>query len=164
MIAGLSDCPAWARGEGVLVEDSVVKHQWQIELGERRVETLKSVSGITLKQEYIELLQNSPDGKPVPDLVLGGPEFFGTLTLTRGLDKSEKFTQWILDSKDPARKEASSPTLVLAYVNEQNNKVVKRFQIEGARLTSWSAADLSAGDSSAVEETLELAYLSANPI
>ncbi|WP_405792494.1 phage tail protein [Streptomyces sp. NBC_00029] len=100
----------------------------------------------------------------VPDLVLGGPEFFGTLTLTRGLDKCEKFTQWILDSKDPARKEASSPTLVLAYVNEQNNKVVKRFQIEGARLTSWSAADLSAGDSSAVEETLELAYLSANLI
>ncbi|MFD9305431.1 phage tail protein [Streptomyces sp. NPDC060048] len=161
MITGLLDCPARAHGDGVFME--VVKHQWQIELGDRRVETLKSVSGVSVKQEYIQLLQNSPDGKPIPDLVLGAPESFGTLTLTRGLDKSEKFTQWILDSKDPAKAEAGSQTIVLAYVNEQN-EVVRRFRFEGARASGWSAPDLSAGDSSAVEETLELTYVSANPL
>lgn len=163
MITGLLDCPSWAHGDGVFMEDNLVKHQWQIELGERRVETLKSVSGISFKQEYIQLLQNSPDGKPVPDLVLGAPEFYGTLTLTRGLDKSERFTQWISESRDPAKAESSSQTIVLAYVNERN-EVVRRFQFEGARPSSWSAPDLSAGDSSAVEETLELTYVSANPI
>ncbi|MER5566023.1 phage tail protein [Streptomyces goshikiensis] len=85
------------------------------------------------------------------------------MTLTRGLDKSERFTQRISESRDPAKAESSSQTIVLAYVNERN-EVVRRFQFEGARPSSWSAPDLSAGDSSAVEETLELTYVSAHPI
>ncbi|MFH8565459.1 hypothetical protein [Streptomyces sp. NPDC017988] len=97
------------------------------------METLKSVSGVSFKQEYIQLLQNSPDGQPVPELVLGAPEFYGTLTLTRGLDKSEKFIQWLLDSRDPVK-------------------------------TGWGAPDLSAGDSSGVDETLELVYTSCTPL
>ncbi|MER6777908.1 MULTISPECIES: phage tail protein [unclassified Streptomyces] len=145
------------------MEDNVVEHQWQIELGDRRVETLKSISGFSFKQDYVQLLQNAPDGKPVPDLVLGAPEFFGTLTLTRGLDRSEKFTQWLLDSKDPAKTEGGSQPLVLAYVDAQNN-AVRRFQFEGARASSWSAPDLSAGDSWAVDETLELTYVSVTPL
>ncbi|MER5418126.1 phage tail protein [Streptomyces virginiae] len=145
------------------MEDDVVKHQWQIELGDRRVETLKGVSGISSEQEYIEMPQNSPDGEPVPDFVLDAPEFFGTLALTRGLDRSGPFSQWIMESKDPAKAEASSRTIVLAYVNERN-EVVRRFQIEGARLTSHSSPDLSAGDSSVLEETLEIAYTSVSPL
>ncbi|MFD7020512.1 phage tail sheath C-terminal domain-containing protein [Streptomyces sp. NPDC059928] len=139
-------------------------HRWQIELGDRRVETLKGVSGVSFKQEYIQLVQNSPDEKPVPDLVLGAPEFFGTLTLTRrSMDKSENFTQWLLDSRDPAKTENRSQTIVLAYVNAQNN-TVKRLQFDGARASSWSAPDLSAGDSSAADETLELDYISVTPL
>ncbi|MFF5808933.1 phage tail protein [Streptomyces sp. NPDC012746] len=145
------------------MEDNVVKPQWQIELGDRRVEKLKSVSGFSFKQEYAQLLQNTPDGKPAPDLALGAPEFFGTLTLTRSMDKSEKFTQWLSDSRDLSKTEGSSQTLVLSYVNVQNN-VVRRFQFEGARASSWSAPDLSAGDSSAVDETLELTYVSVTPL
>lgn len=145
------------------MEDHVVKHQWQIELGDRRVETLKSVTGVTVEQEYVELLQNSPDGKPVPDLVLGAPAFFGTLTLTRGADKSEKFTQWILDSRDPTKTEASAQDLILVYVNEQNG-AVKKFQLAGARPTSWSATDLAAGETGQVDETLELKFITCDPV
>ncbi|MEU5431169.1 phage tail protein [Streptomyces olivoreticuli] len=145
------------------MEDNVVKHQWHIELGDRRVETLKSVSGVSFEQEFIELVQNSPDGKPVPDLVLGAPKFFGTLTLTRSMDKSEKFTQWLLDSRNPTKTESSSQTIVLAYVNAQND-AVKRFQFEGARASSWSGTDLSAGDTSAADETLELKYISVTTL
>lgn len=139
--------------------DNVVKHQWQVGLGDRQVETLKSVSGISFKQEYIELLQNNPEEKPVPDLVLGAPEFFGTLTLTRAMDKSEVFTQWILDSRDPTKTESSAQELTLAYVSAQNHPVV-RFKLEGARPSSWSAPDLAAGDSGEVDETLELTFVS----
>lgn len=121
--------------------DNAVKYQWQVELGERRVETLKSVSGINLDQEG----------------------FFGTLTLTRGVDKSEKFTQWIVDSKDPTKSENSAQTIVLAYVNAQN-EAVKRFQVEGARASSWTSPDMTADVSSAVDETLELTYTSCTPL
>ncbi|MEV7512648.1 phage tail protein [Streptomyces sp. NPDC091201] len=145
------------------MEDHVVKHQWQIELGGRRVETLKSVAGVSIEQEYVELLQNSPDGKPVPDLVLGEPALFGSMTLTRGMDKSDTFTQWIMDSRDPAKTESSAEDIVLVYVNAQNDSV-KKFQLTGARPTSWSAADLAAGETGQVDETLELKYITCDPI
>ncbi|MFF3431399.1 phage tail protein [Streptomyces sp. NPDC002602] len=145
------------------MEDDVVKHRWYLEVGDRRLEPLTSVSGLALDQEYVKVPQSSRDEKPVPDFGLGAPEFFGTLTLTRSPDHSDLFTQWISDSKDPAREEAGSQSLVLSCVNERN-EVVKRFQVEGARVASWSRPDLSAGDSSAVEETLELTYVSVNPI
>ncbi|WP_328761038.1 phage tail protein [Streptomyces sp. NBC_00272] len=162
MITRLLNCPVRAHRNGVLVEDSAVKYQWQVELGDRRVETLKSVSGVSFSQEFIQLVQNSPDGKPVPDLVMGAPELSGTMTLTRGLDRSEKFTQWISDSRDPSRA-TDTQAIVLAYVDAQNN-AVKRIQFEGARASSWTSPDLSAGDSSKADETLEITYLSCNPI
>ncbi|WP_329030559.1 MULTISPECIES: phage tail protein [unclassified Streptomyces] len=146
-----------------MAEDHAVKHQWQIELGGCRVETLKSVTGVTIDQEYVELLQNSPDGKPVPDLVLGAPSFFGSMTLTRGKDKSDKFTQRILDSRDPTKTEASAEDIILVYVNAQNDSV-RKFQLAGARPTSWSAADLAAGETGQVDETLELKFASCGPV
>ncbi|MEU1120552.1 MULTISPECIES: phage tail protein [unclassified Streptomyces] len=146
-----------------MVEDHAVKHQWQIELGNRRVETLKSVTGVTVDQEYVELVQNSPDGKLVPDLVLGAPSFFGSLTLTRGMDKSDAFTQWILDSRDPTKAAASAEDIILVYVNTQNDSV-RKFQLAGARPTSWSAADLAAGETGQVDETLELKFITCDPV
>ncbi|MFI1682995.1 phage tail protein [Streptomyces sp. NPDC020607] len=143
--------------------DNVDKHQWQVELGDRRVETLKSVSGVPFQQEYTQLVQNSPDGKPVPDLVLGAPEFFGTLALTRAMDKSEKFTQWILDSQDPTKSEGSAQGLVLAYVDAQGH-AVKKFLLEGASVSSWAAPDLAAGDSGEADETLELTFVTCTPM
>ncbi|WP_030617057.1 phage tail protein [Streptomyces sclerotialus] len=145
------------------MEDHAVKHQWQVELGNRRVETLKSVTGVTIEQEYVELSQNSPDGKPVPDLVLGAPAFFGTLTLTRGMDKSDKFTQWIMDSRDPTKTEASAEDIILVYVNAQND-TVRKFQLTGARPISWSTTDLAAGETGQVDETLELQFVTCDPV
>ncbi|MFJ7209865.1 phage tail protein [Streptomyces sp. NPDC098789] len=142
------------------MEDNVVKHQWKIELGGRRVETLKSVTGMAIDQEYVELVQNSPDGKPVPDLVLGAPSSFGNLTLTRAMDKSDTFTQWIMDSRNPTKIEDSAEDIVLVYVNPQNG-AEKKFQLTGARPTSWSAQDLTAGQA---DETLELKFVSCDPI
>ncbi|MEV0597679.1 phage tail protein [Streptomyces sp. NPDC050315] len=145
------------------MEDKAVKHQWQVELDGRRVETLKSVSGATIEEEYVELSQTSPDGKPVPDLVEGAPAFFGTMTLTRGMDKSDAFTQWILDSRDPTKIEESAQDLVLVYVNAQNN-AVKKFHVTDACPTSGSAADLAAGETGQVDETLEVKYVTTEPI
>jgi hypothetical protein len=79
------------------------------------------------------------------------------------MDKSDKFTQWILDSRDPTKTEDSAQTLILAYVNTQNN-AVKRFQFDGARASSWSGADLAAGDSGEVDETVELTFVSCDPV
>ncbi|MEU8965894.1 phage tail protein [Streptomyces sp. NPDC048491] len=144
------------------MEGNVVNNQWHVELDDCRVETLKSVSGVSFTQEYTQLLQNSPDGKPVPD-VLGTPDFSGTLTLTRSMDKSDKFTQWIMDFRDPTKTEGSAQTFTLAYVNAQNNEV-KRLQFEDVRVSNWSGPGLAAGDSGEVEETLELTFVSCDPV
>ncbi|MFF9147184.1 hypothetical protein ACF1BN_20215 [Streptomyces sp. NPDC014861] len=48
-------------------------------------------------------------------------------------------------------------------MNAQNDSV-KKFQLTGARPTSWSAADLPAGETGQGDETLELTYITCDPV
>ncbi|MEV6552866.1 hypothetical protein AB0M57_29785 [Streptomyces sp. NPDC051597] len=96
-------------------DDAVVTYQGQVELGGLRVETLKSVSPITADQEYIDVVSKTPDGKALWDYVHGLPGW-KNVTLTRGSDKSEAFTQWIQEARDPASNGAEQH-LILVLVN-----------------------------------------------
>ncbi|MFG2496488.1 hypothetical protein ACGFSD_36340 [Streptomyces caniferus] len=52
---------------------------------------------------------------------------------------------------------------MLVYVDAQNN-VVKKFQVTGARPTSWSGMDLAAGETGQVDETLQLKFITCDPV
>ncbi|MFD9334635.1 phage tail protein [Streptomyces sp. NPDC060028] len=158
MIAAGWLAPCGHRRMGCVLEETVVGYRWQLELGGQRVETLKSVSSVSLTREFIEMAENTPEGKLVSSRVSGPPSDGGTLTLTRAMDKSDTFTKWIRDSLVSDAADGSGQDLVLVYVNAKNEPV-KKFLFEGAFPTSWSGSELSAGDSSATDETIEISYV-----
>ncbi|MFI9204703.1 phage tail protein [Streptomyces sp. NPDC053048] len=134
-------------------------YQCQIELGGLRVETLKSVSAITVDQEYIDVVSMTPSGKIERDYVHGLPEW-KTVTLTRSGDKSEEFTKWIQEARDPAATGVERD-LILAFVNAKNEPV-KKISFARVHPVSWSGPGVTAGESGVGEETLELRYLDSD--
>ncbi|MFI5672779.1 phage tail protein [Streptomyces sp. NPDC051704] len=139
-----------------MLDNEVVAYQCQVELGGLRVETLKGVSGVTVDQEYIDVVSMTPDGAVQWDYAHGLPGW-KTLTLTRTADKSEEFTKWIQDARDPAAAGAERD-LVLVFVNAKNEPV-KKLSFARVHPVSWSGPGVTAGESGVGEETLELRYL-----
>ncbi|MFA7759435.1 phage tail protein [Streptomyces sp. NRRL B-2790] len=127
-----------------------------MELGGLRVETLKSVSTITADQEYIDVVSMTPSGKIELDYVHGLPGW-KNMTLTRSADKSEEFTRWIQEARDPAAAGVERD-LVLVFVNARNEPI-RKMSFARVHPVSWSGPGVTAGESGAGEETLELRYL-----
>ncbi|MFD4135371.1 phage tail protein [Streptomyces goshikiensis] len=142
--------------DGRMLDDAVVTHQCQVELGGLRVETLKSVSAVTVDQEYIDVVSMAPSGKIQWDYVQGLPGW-KNVTLTRSADKSEVFTKWIQEARDPAAT-GEERDLVLVFVNARNEPV-KKMSFARVHPVSWSGPGVTAGESGVGEETLELRYL-----
>ncbi|ARF53091.1 phage tail protein [Streptomyces gilvosporeus] len=139
-----------------MLDTAVVTYKCQVELGGVRVETLKSVSTITVDQEYIDVVSMTPSGKIEWDYVHGLPGW-KNVTLTRSADKSEKFTRWIQDARDPAATDVERD-LVLVFVNAKN-EAIKKMSFARVHPVSWSGPGVTAGESGVGEETLELRYL-----
>ncbi|MGD3112312.1 phage tail protein [Streptomyces sp. YGL11-2] len=137
-------------------DTAAVAYQCQVELGGLRVETLKSVSAITVDQEYIDVVSMTPDGKITWDYTHGLPGW-KNVTLTRSADKSDEFTRWIQEARDPAAS-GGERDLVLVFVNAKNQPV-KKMSFARVHPVSWSGPGVTAGESGVGEETLELRYL-----
>ncbi|MBM7168470.1 phage tail protein [Streptomyces sp. G44] len=134
-------------------------YQCQVELGGLRVETLKSVSAITAEQEHIDVVSMTPAGRIAWDYVNGLPGW-KNVTLTRSADKSEEFTRWIQEARDPAATGVERD-LILVFVNARNEPV-KKMSFAQVHPVSWSGPGVTAGESGVGEETLELRYLDAD--
>ncbi|MEU2288985.1 phage tail protein [Streptomyces sp. NPDC013178] len=146
-------CKRQREGEYVM-DASVVARQCQVELGGLRVEALKSVTAVTDAQEVIDVVPLTLSAKNQWDYVHGpGGK---NMMLTRTADRSEEFTRWIQDVRDPAVK----PDLVLVFVNAKNEPV-KKMSFAQVHPVSWSRLGVTPGGSGVGEETLELRYLDA---
>ncbi|WP_306312083.1 phage tail protein [Streptomyces hydrogenans] len=139
-----------------MLDESVVAYQCQVELDGLGVETLKSVSVITADQECIDVVSMAPSGKVEWDSVFGLPGW-KNVTLTRTADKSEEFTKWIQEARDPAAAGVERD-LVLVLVNAKKEPV-KKMSFARVQPVSWSGPGVTAGGSGVGEETLELRYL-----
>ncbi|MFD7261657.1 phage tail protein [Streptomyces sp. NPDC059874] len=139
-----------------MLDSAIVTYRVQVELGGLRVETLKSVSAITVDQEYIDVVSMTPSGKVEQDYehALAG---WKNVTLTRGADKSEEFTKWIKDARDFAAT-GEERDLILVFVNAKNEPI-REMSFGRVRPVSWSGPGVTAGESGVGEETLELRYL-----
>ena len=135
--------------------DSVVVHNFAIQIDGVQVEYLKSVSSISQKQDVIENVQNTPSGQPkvskMPGISKGGE-----VTLTRGATGSPSFTTWIQDSLNGnmavARKSAS--IIVLDYMNNP----VQRFNLTNAWITDRNYTSLTSGEAGVFEETVTITF------
>lgn len=102
-----------------------------IDMGSMRVETLQSVSGLA-----------------------DGHTQSGQITITRGMDKSDELTKWIVDS----RAGNTSGRAISICRLDATHTVVQRFNLRNARASSWSSSDLSASSSDEAIETVQIDF------
>ncbi|MGG7574888.1 phage tail protein [Streptomyces sirii] len=139
----------------MLTGDALTSHTFTIELGKFQVETLQDVSGLTMGQDVVELRQVSPTGELIVRKQPGARQA-GEVTLTRGMDKSTAFTDWIRTGLegdlDGARQN------VTITVSDAAKQPVRRIHLANAWASSWTGPDLDATASGPATETVTLTY------
>jgi phage tail-like protein len=135
--------------------DSATVHNFAIQIDGVQVEYLSSISGLSNKQEVIQHVQNTPQGKPVIRKMPGTPQG-GEVTVTRGRSQSNDFTNWIKTSlagdMGSARKNVS--IIVLDYEGNE----VTRFNLTAAWCCETTYSDMTAGQAQVYEEKVTITY------
>lgn len=135
--------------------DSAVALNFAIQIDGVQVEYLSAISGLSNKQDVIQHVQNTEQGKPtvrkMPGISQGGE-----VTVTRGATQSKAFTQWIQTSLrgdiTSARKNVS------IIVQDYQGSEVSRYNLVDAWCCEISHGDLTAGQAQVLEEKVTITY------
>ncbi|MFD7084960.1 phage tail protein [Streptomyces sp. NPDC059918] len=98
----------------MLTNDGLSSNTFAIELGKFQVETVQSVSGLQLDQDVVEVRQVSPTGELLVRKQPGARKT-GEITVTRGMDKSTAFTDWIKSTLVNADLDAARRNITIAF-------------------------------------------------
>jgi phage tail-like protein len=135
--------------------DSATVHNFAIQIDGIQVEYLSSISGLSNKQDVIQHVQNTPNGKPVVRKMPGISQG-GEVTVTRGRTQSGAFTQWIQTSlrgdMGSARKNVS--IIVMDFEGSE----IARYNLVNAWCTETAYSDMTAGQAQVYEEKVTITY------
>jgi phage tail-like protein len=136
--------------------DALATHRFGVQLGSITVESVQEVSGLTIDQEVVEVSGNSSTGKP---FIKKQPGKFkgGEVTITRGLDKSSAFTQWINQTLNDGAVDTARQNLTIEVMDTQG-ATVRRIQLMNGWASKWEGPSLSAGQSSAATEKVTITF------
>ncbi|MEU2433669.1 phage tail protein [Streptomyces sp. NPDC007861] len=130
---------------------------FSVELGNFQVETVQSVSTPTMQLDVVETRQVSATGETIiRKQPAAGPQS-GEITVTRGMDKSKAFTDWIntcLAKRDIGA--ARQNVTIVQY--DVDKKPVLRYHLSNAWASQLKGADLDAGSNSAATEQVTITY------
>jgi phage tail-like protein len=136
--------------------DTLIVHSFSVELGKVQVESVQEVSGLTMELDSIEVQQVTPTGELVIRKIPGARKA-GEVTITRGLDKSSAFTEWIKDTfVRGAVNDARSDISIMINDSERNEG--KRYNLKNAWANKWEGPALKAGDATAATEKVTIVY------
>lgn len=138
------------------IGDTLGGHTFAVELGRFQVETVQEVSGLTLEQDVIETRQVSSTGEPIVRKQ-PGPRATGEITITRGMDKSTAFTDWIKAGLADADLDTARQNITIA-VKDARKQTVWRIHLSNAWASRWEGPQLDAGNSEPAAETVTLTY------
>ncbi|MEU6709096.1 phage tail protein [Streptomyces wuyuanensis] len=130
---------------------------FSVELGNFQVETVQSVSTPSMQLDVVETRQVSATGEPIIRKQPAARPQSGEITVTRGMDKSKAFTDWIntaLEKKDIAK--ARQNVTIVQY--DVNKKPVLRYHLSNAWASQLKGADLDAGSTNAATEQVTITY------
>lgn len=130
---------------------------FSIELDRFQVETVQSVSIPTMQLDAIETRQVSATGELVIRKLPDPRPQSGEITVTRGMDKSRAFTDWIntsLEKKDVA---ASRQNVTIVQY-DVHKKAVLRYHLSNAWASQLKGADLDASSTSPATEQVTISY------
>ena len=135
--------------------DSVVVHNFALQIDGVQVEYLSAISGLSNKQDVIQHVQNSMNGKPVirkmPGISQGGE-----VTVTRGRTQSGAFTQWIQTSLQGDMANARKNVSIIAQDYEGSE--VARYNLVNAWCCETAYSDMTAGQAQVYEDKVTITY------
>ncbi|MEV4925065.1 phage tail protein [Streptomyces roseoverticillatus] len=138
------------------IGDTVSTHVFSIELGHFQVETVQDVGDLAFGQEVVEIKRVTSAGELVIRKQPGGRRP-GEVTITRGLDKSPAFTDWIKTTRTNADADSARQNLAIVVMDAQKNPV-RRINLLNAWASNWSGPSLQAGGSNPVQERVMPAF------
>ncbi|WP_254878456.1 phage tail protein [Streptomyces sp. NA04227] len=140
----------------MLTGGSFSRSTFAIELGKFQVETVQDVSGLQLEQDAGDTRQVSATGELI---VRKQPNARGTseVTITRGMDKSTAFTDWIKATLVNADLDAARQNITIA-LKDANKQTVRRVHLSNAWASRWEGPRLGAADSGYATEQVTITY------
>ncbi|MEU5125905.1 phage tail protein [Streptomyces mobaraensis] len=135
------------------VGDTVSGFTFGIELGKFRVETVQQISDLNIGQELMDI------GHAMPGTLLTakqpGPLRPGEVTITRGLDRSKEFTDWI--AKSMAGQGDVREDISISVMDHQE-KPIKRIQLSRAWASDWQGPGHEPGSNGPATEVVTVTY------
>ncbi|UUN30786.1 phage tail protein [Streptomyces sp. FIT100] len=130
---------------------------FSVDFGGIQVETLQNVSTPSMQIDVVETRQVSATGEPILRKQPAAHPQGGEITVTRGMDKSKAFTDWIntaLEKKDIAK--ARQNVTIVQY--DVDKKPVLRYHLSNAWASQLKCADLDASSTNAATEQVTITY------
>lgn len=136
--------------------DSLATHRFGVQLGGVTVESIKEISGLTVEQDVVETQQVTDTGKMLNKKQPGGHKG-GEVVITRGMDQSAEFTDWIKKTLLDGNVEDARENLTIE-IQDSKGETVRRMQLFDAWVSKWEGPDLSAGDSNSALEKATITF------
>lgn len=136
--------------------DAFSSNAFGIELGKFQVETVRDISGLSLEQDVVETRQVTSTG----ELLIRkqpGARRTGEITITRGMDKSTAFTDWIKATLVNADLDSARQNITISLKDAKKN-TVRRIHLSNAWASRWQGPALGAADSSTATEQVTITY------
>ncbi|GHF06794.1 MULTISPECIES: phage tail protein [Streptomyces] len=140
----------------MLTGDTFSSNTFAIELGKFQVETVQDVSGLTLEQDVVETRQVSATGELIVRKQPGARKT-GEITITRGMDKSTAFTDWIKATLVDADLAGARQNITIALKDAQK-QTVRRIHLTNAWASRWEGPQLGAANSGTATEQVTVTY------
>jgi len=136
--------------------DALSTHIFGLQLGGYTVESLQEVSGLTVEQDVVDVLQVTAQGKTIIRKQPGAQKG-GEVTITRGLDKSSEFTKWLKETLNKGAVNTARQNITIEMKDTETN-TARRVQLMNAWVSKWEGPNLKAGESAAAVEKVTLVF------
>lgn len=136
--------------------DALATHRFGVQLGGVTVESIKEISGLTVEQDVVETQQVTDRGKPINKKQPGGHKG-GEVTITRGMDQSPEFTDWINKTLLDGDVDGARQNLTIE-IQDPKGDTVRRMQLFDAWVSRWEGPGLNATQSTGAEEKATITF------
>ncbi|MET9442414.1 phage tail protein [Streptomyces sp. NPDC006610] len=136
--------------------DALSTHVFGVQLGGYLVESIQEISGFTVEEDVVEVKQVTSDGKQIIRKQPGARQA-GEITITRGLDQSSEFTNWIKETLNNGAVNSARQNLTIE-IKDSEGATVRRIQLLQGWASKWEGPSLKAGESSPATETVTIVF------
>ncbi|KOT36573.1 phage tail protein [Streptomyces caelestis] len=136
--------------------DALSTHVFGVQLGGYLVESIQEISGFTVEEDVVEVKQVTSEGKQIIRKQPGARQA-GEITITRGLDQSSEFTNWIKETLNNGAVNSARQNLTIEIKDTEGN-TVRRIQLLQGWASKWEGPSLKAGESSPATESVTIVF------